>query len=155
MSDIVELLGVALLANCLELPIIWWFSRPQRLMKRLEDPSKEDMASLMAFFSHLARWMFTPSIEKQISGAKKGEFHVVSPIEAFGSQIASSIVSQIRGVQGSVEKELNSLNLPMKNESSWAFMARQLAQQMLPQLIPVIQEAATAKAAEFLKVSPK
>ena len=142
----IALIG-GLVANAVELPIIWMLTRPERLMRRLEDPSEADMASLMAFFSHLGEWLMTPSIDSHVSGAAKDVYRKASPLEVFGSQLATSVVAQIRGVMGATERELQQFNLPKKGESSLSFFARQLGQEMLPQ----IKDAAAARVNEILK----
>jgi hypothetical protein len=136
-----------LVANAIELPIIYYLTRPERLMRRLEDPSEADMASLMAFFSHLGEWLMTPSMDAHVSGAAKDVYRKASPLEVFGTQLATSVVAQIRGVMGATERELQAFNLPKKGEGSLAFFARQLGQEMLPQ----IKDAAAARVNEILK----
>jgi hypothetical protein len=147
---IMALLG-GLLANAIELPIIRYWTRPERLMQRLQDPSPADLASLMAFFSHLGEYLVTPSMQVQVPGEARGTYQTRAPIEVFAGSMAQSVVAQIRGVMGSTEKEMQKLGgamgLPMKGESTSQFLFRTFAQQ----IIPMVQDAAAAKVNEILK----
>ena len=147
---VIAIIG-GLTANCVELPIIWYLTRPKRLMKRLSNPSEDDMASLMAFFGHLWTYLATPSIDFQLPGEAKGVTRKISPMEMAAMTMGENIVARLRGVMGTTERDMQKLMGPMKGESAPSFMLRKL----LEQIGPKIEDAVASKVNSVLtKGSP-
>ena len=145
--DLFDGLLVALLANAIELPVIWWFSRPARLLKRFETPSEADLKSFGILFGHFFRAMMTPSVEVPVKGGEEGEVRRVSPASIMMEVAADQVVNKLRGLEGAVTKEMLKMGaMPRKGQSVSEWGLEQLLGRMMPQL----EQMATRKIEELV-----
>lgn len=138
----------AILANLVELPIIWWFSRPTRLLNRLKYPDEDVNDALHSLFVQF----WNAANEPSLSTGKKdedGKEIIITPIEALVQAAGESVVARIKGFYGSIQKaegnltnEIMGFAGPRKGQTMREF----LIEQMLSRLSPVIEQ----KAQEFI-----
>ena len=150
MPDLLETLLIALagglFANLIELPIIWWFSRPNRLLDRLKHPDPDVIGALTSLFRVMWNTANDPCLE---SGRKdeKGKPEIITPIEALVDAAGDSIVNRLRGLQGSVVKAAQSVGeaafgipLPRKGQSSGEFVIEQILMRLTPVIDQKVEE---------------
>lgn len=161
MDELLLAFCAAILANLIELPIIWWFSRPGRLLARLSDPSEADRQSIDLFFDMMLARLVTPSIrtgEKERIEVRpavvdeagkvvkeavfKEQDEIVSVMDIAIEKISDKVMQKFRGLQGSLTRDAQKLGmLPRKGQSNFEF----LMQQGIERIMPKIEDSLAAK----------
>ena len=170
---IVGLMG-GLIANAIELPIIWWMSRPDRLMKRLSSPSPKDRKILGAFFNNMLDLFLEPSIpqgkkvkvevspdifeEVEIKDKETGKTRIEKrlykpAVYKFQDEMASPLDMLVERIgsdmlarmQGWTGSLKRDLNRAAKGDGNWSFIAQSLAERLLPHVDQLIDDRFKSK----------
>jgi hypothetical protein len=165
---LVGLLG-GLIANAIELPIIWWISRPDRLLKRLSSPSPKDKKILGAFFNNMLDLFLEPSIpqgkkvkvevspdiyeEVEIKDSETGrtrfEKRLYKPAvykmqDEFASPLDMLVerigTDMLARMQGWTGSIKRDLGRAAKVEGNWSMIAQSLTERMLPHVDAFLDE---------------
>lgn len=153
--DLIGLLLLALagglLANLIELPLIWWFTRSDRLIKRLQQPDEDLFLAIQAILSGFAQAAQEPIMN--VGKDENGKAIMVTPFDFFASKGAEKLLLRMRGVQGSVEKAAGQLAgqfgfpMPRKGQSTPEFLFEQIMQRAAPAIDEKVSEILNKKQA--------
>jgi len=149
------------LANLIEIPLFWWFSRPDRLLRRLSDPSDVDRATLGAFFNVMLDLFVTPSVKTgrkvkvEVSPEVLGEDgkikkeavfrmqdEVSSPLDLLVERMGTDVLQRFQGWTGALKRDMGKLQ---KGGGNWDYIIQGLAERIIPKVDQLIEQRLNTK----------